>query len=297
PETRSPSPTPETRLPRPTPEPEVPIALPPQPTHDVPSGFIWPSASGRSVLRQLDRDQPARLRSDLAGRHGLADGSGRSDLLLFQLGSFCTKTSPRRRYGDVDEGREALLHLARSKSVLGDLLPRSTTLVLFPDGRGSHWLWTVTPWLETMRSAMAKAIEAADEAALSQQLEGYARAAILSMCVAARRGAVLDVHPSNFAFDGSAIAYLDDDIASGSRMPSIAYAMLQRVQEYAAHSKARESYIVRLQSEIERRLSSSDVRKLDLVAIVEAEPVRSEEAKAARERILGSVLRVSRGSA
>ena len=115
------------------------------------------------------------------------------------------------------------------------------------------------------------------------------------MRLAAVRGVVLDVHPSNFAFVGGALAYLDDDVADGPRMPSIAHALLQRVREYSAFVGARDSYLIKLQSEMERRLTGPLVEAIDLLAILEAEPARTPDDREALSRILGAAQRVARG--
>lgn len=239
--------------------------LVPLPTGEVPSGFLWPANVGREVLKGLLGVRP-RPRADLVGSTGQADGSGTSDLLLYEVDGWCFKSSLRRRYGDADAARDALVRLARSKLALGELLCRQTVLALQPDASGSFWLWTLTPWLTTLRAEMVEANAKGDEATLGAALEAYALAALESVTLAARGGPVLDVHPSNFARGPSGLCYLDDEQHAPGAMPAFGHAILQRAEEYARWPDAMARYLGALRGAMLARVSAPAVASLGLAS-------------------------------
>lgn len=272
--------------------------VPRLPGPDLPAGFIWPAATGRSILRKVPRDE-AVSRDDLVGRQNLADGSGTSDVLLLQAGDWCLKTSLRRRFTDLDAGRTALLELVRRKSLLGNLLPRETVLALASDEEArtsggaepEAWLWTVCPWLPSLRRQMAGAVERGDEAGLASALAAYAAAAIEGMALAARRQAQLDIHPSNFALTADGIWYVDDDIGTGSVLPAIGHALLQRVEEYGRWERAVDVYLSALEEALPAHLSAEDAQAIGLAEAVDQTVVRSSGAEAARQRLRRAIWR------
>lgn len=263
----------------------------PLPSPDVPTGFIWPASRGREVLRVLE-NEALELRRDLANRHGQADGSGRSDTLVCRAANACLKTSPRRRYGDVETARASLLRAAREKIQLGELFVPETVLVLQPDDDGAFWLWTVTPWLTTLRSRMSTASTSGDESTLAAALSDFARVAVDALVLAARQGVVLDVHPSNYAERDGKLYYLDDDIAGGASCPSIGHALLRRVEEYERWSGATDAYLETIESLITERLTAAEMTRLDLRNALDGVILRSARGLGARERLARRVASV-----
>jgi hypothetical protein len=262
------------------------------PGPDVPLGYVWPAALGRAVLRDLDR-RSARQRDDLVGRHGTSDGSGRSDVLIFEAGDLCLKTSLRRRFADAESGRAAMLHLARRKTLLDTLLPPRTVLCLQPESAGGAvWLWTVSPWVTTLRTWMARAVHEGDEAALQVALEAFARAAVDALVLAARAGVVLDVHPSNFAVADGRVVYLDDDVATGERLPAIGHVLLRRVEEYASFPRCTAAYVATLQQALGARLAPEEAEQLRLKQALAEALVRGEASEAAQASLVGCVERL-----
>lgn len=264
------------------------------PTPDAPSGFIWPAATGRDILRRVVSAGPPVERLDLVGQVGLASGSGASDLYIYEAGMWCLKTSRRRRFDEVESARTALLQLARKKVLLGELMPRHTVLTLQSDPEGKLWLWTICPWMGTLRSAMEHAAEHHDTKQLGEALAVFARMAVESMLQTARRGLVLDVHPSNFATVGERPVYLDDDISDGEHIPTVGHALLQRVLEYERSAAAVEHYLDVLEHQMLAELSADDVARLNLRNNIELVPVRSGAQDAARRRLLACVDRCAR---
>lgn len=265
-------------------------ADPPFPVPDVPSGHIWPGATGRDVLRSLPLEDAGR-RPDLVDQRGTAEGSGTSDTIIYRAREWCLKTSPRRLYRDVDDARAAILALVRKKLLLGSLRPEDTVIALREDGPARLWLWTVCPWMATLRGLMEQAKERGDEMALATALTRFADAAVRSLQLAVRSGLALDVHPSNFGAGPEGVCYLDDDIGEASRIPAIGYALLRRVEEYQEMSRAREAYLAALEEALPQNLSAAEARALDLGPAIEHAQVKSAAAAAAQQRLGRAVWR------
>lgn len=267
---------------------------PPFPSPEVPPGNIWPSATGRDTLRRIALAGEPVARTDLVGQHGLSTGSGSHDLLIFEAGMWCLKTSPRRRFADPDEARAQLLRLARRKALLGELMPRHTVLTVVEDGANRHWLWTACPWLGTLRSGLEHASRRADAAGVGDILVDYARAVLESIALAARRGVLLDVHPSNFALGGTQLYYLDDDVVEGTRAPTLGHAVLQRVAEYASFAPAVERYLEHLERELPARFDRTQLDRIGLADSLLALPIRTVTVAAAQRRLLSALERCPR---
>lgn len=268
-------------------EPLAPRAvteLPPLPTADVATGLIWP-AFGREVLRAIDTSELV-VRDDLVARHGAADGSGKSDVIICQAGRYCLKTSLRRRHREAEHARADLIQLARAKMRLGEFLLPGTVLAVEsePD---AHWLWTVTPWVTTLRAAMSGAIATGDEEELARALERFAAAAIESVWLAARQQVVLDVHPSNYAEVGGRLRYIDDDVGVGRALPAIGHALLRRAEEYARFPAALRRFGEAIVERAGRQLDA--VERAGLVEIVRDVIVRAPAAETLRARITSAL--------
>ena len=258
---------------------------PPLPRSAVPHGLIWPAATGRDLLRRVPLED-AEWRHDLTGPIGTQDGSGRSDTVIVEAGFWCLKTSPRRAYPDCDSARAALAALARSKIRLGSLLAKNTVLTLEPDARGTYWMWTVSPWLTTLRASMTYAEKHRYLESLAESLLLFAEAALDSLKLALAREIQLDVHPSNFARLGARVFYVDDDIGSGARVPSIGHALLRRVEEYAAHPEIVEAYVAHVVERLRRDFTRQDIASLGLEEAFESAIVSTSVGQTARSRML-----------
>jgi hypothetical protein len=239
------------------------------------------------VLRELDRERESSGEAFVEG--GLASvsaGAGRSDVILVRVGSLCLKTSVRRRFDDTDTARAALLRHARMKSMFGALVPHRVALCLHADEEGGVWLWSIGPWVMTLRHLMMSAVERDDEPALTEALAYFAEAAIEALLVNVCEGVVLDVHPSNFGRDGGRSVYLDDDASLGGKNPAIGHALLRRVDEYARFPVAVGRYVELLLRLLPERFTPAQVRTLDLVRGLREAFVSTEPALAARRRLV-----------
>lgn len=259
------------------------VSAPPLPVADVPSGHVWPAARGREILRSLplERLEP---RPDLDGRTGDADG-GESDAWLYRAGDWRLATSARRRFRDLDAARAAIVDLVRRKLLLGPLLPRDSVVVLRAHD-GEAWLWTVAPWLPTLGAALQAAEARGDEAGLARELEAFGEVATAAVRLAMRHGVALDVHPGNFARDATGLCYVADDVSLTRRLPALAQALLQRVEEYAHRPAAVERYVARLERSLPESSGPADPPALDLRAALEATPAHHPASERARERLV-----------
>jgi hypothetical protein len=260
-----------------------PASLPARPTHDVPVGLVWPH-TGRETLRQVAAERMV-LRKELVGRHGAADGSGKSDVIVCRAGAFCLKTSARRRHVDLERARADLLELARAKLRLGDWLLPGTVLAVQEDA-GWH-VWTVAPWVTTLRRAMGEPDSRADELRLADALARFAEAAIDAFALARRHEVVLDVHPANFAYVDGRVRYIDDDVGVGRDLPAIGHALLRRADEYARFPEALRRFADAAASHAVRRLDRDE--QAGLHAAVGDALVRSELAEEVRARLLDAL--------
>ncbi|MFW6067277.1 MAG: hypothetical protein ACOC97_02990 [Myxococcota bacterium] len=268
------------------------MKTPALPSPDAPAGHVWPTETGRSVLREACVAGAPRVRRDLAGQRGVANGSGASDVLIVQVGdTWCFKTSVRRCFDDADGARTALLELVQRKCALGPLIPDRTAIALRQDEGGRYWLWTVCPWVTTLRAAMTDAEGRANDGALGRALSCYARSVVEALLLAARRQIVLDVHPSNFAVVNGQTVYVDDDVADGRELPSIGHAVLRRIDEYGHRPSAVSTYVRALEREISERLTPEDIRALDLVTKLELARAVSPAVREARSQLVSTLSR------
>lgn len=264
--------------------PTVPESLsgPALPIPTVPSGFVWPAAGGREILCQLPLSQ-ARQRTELEGP-GMVDRSER--VFIYEAGTWCLKTSPRRCYPTLEQARDALVLLARNKMALRSMLVENTVLTLRSEATGSQWLWTISPWLTTLGRTMLLAKRDRDTGALEQALMDYARAVLEALKLAVRQHVQLDVHPSNFAKEGSKVVYIDDDIFSGERPPRVGHALLGSLEDFCEFPDALDAYASRLLSGLKEELRAPELALLGLRDALGATDVRSEPVRALRGRLL-----------
>ena len=261
--------------------------LPPLRDATIAPGNLWPAATGREVLRRLAQVRP-RARHDLVAQLGDRDGSGKVSTVIYDADGWCLKTSTSRRFDDLDAARVALVKLARTKIALGTLTLSSTVLVTSSDSSGGYWVWTFAPWRTTLRAAMTDAMTDGNPARLGDALTQFAGAVTEALVRALRAGQGLDLHPSNFALDGDALVYLDDDVVPAPPVPGAAHAILQRAEELQGYTAAIERYAASLIEQISARLTGEDLARLRLVDELRAATPRAAPARALRARLLAA---------
>lgn len=272
------------------------VAAPPLPPQPNPrNSIVWPSKRGRQILGSLGEERLHR--ADLGARSSSADGSGKSDGYFFRSGQWCLKTSVRRRHSDIESGRAQLLRTARFKVLLSELLLPDTTLALQPADDGSHWLWTVAPWVTTIGAELVRAAEERDTGGVRDALVAYARAAVRAIVFGAHTGVELDVHPGNFARSGDKIWYIDDDFHVSQDLHAIGHAILRRFDEYASFEGAVDGYLEVLQEEFCASVPPEAIRLTKLQESIAHASVRSTTGLAAREFLLQTLhIRASGGA-
>jgi CheY-like chemotaxis protein len=268
------------------------IEFPPLPKGNSPDEFIWPVEGSLSVIQSIPKNELI-LRTDLIGQSGRAgDESYKSDVLIYQAGPWCLRTSLKKRYPTSSVAVDELLQLSRMKDMLGPLNLAETVLAVVPDSKSVYWLWTITPWLSSLASEMDQADKNDDESGVTSALVKFAYGALDSLLLASRKGIALDVHPSNYATYSSRIIYIGDDISKSSQLPSIGYALLSCVNEYVQWQTSVNAYLETLISLLTSRLSRADVERLDLVAAIDDTPAHTKGTEAARLRLTHAVMEI-----
>lgn len=273
--------------------------IPTFPSTELPDKCFWP-IDNRKYLKDIPLENLQQC-SALVGQQGLADGSGKSDALIYKAGDWCLKTSLRNNFITIEDGYNALSKLSKKKAILANLLPPQTILILQPENTTSCWLWTVTPWYKTLRSLMLEAIENNSEVILAASLQAFARVAIDAIILSSRQNISLDIHPSNFALpdyqlsnkinlsDYENVVYLDDDIVEMAESLTIGYALLRRIDEFEKWKKAINLYILTLEDAILSKISQADIQKLRLLEAFQDIPVRTIAAQSFATRIVSII--------
>lgn len=258
-----------------------PRVVPPLPQPTVASGFIWPAATGRELLRNVPLESATpRWQPVPSGVEPTPQN------FVFHAGSWCLRTSSERWFAGADEARDALLALVRRKILLGPLLMSDTVLTLQSDPQGGYWLWTVTPCLITLEATLR---EKADEPSrLETGLAAYAAAALTTLRYAVRHQVLLDLHPANFASIGGHTYYVGDDIRQGDWPADFGTRALAPVDELAANPMLREAYVRDLVMGLKAEFCSADTNER-LQRSFDAATVESDVGRAARARLLQAV--------
>ena len=259
-------------------EPEAP----PLPVEDAPTSFIWPSSTGRELLRRIPLAE-AVWRKDLAPASN--EGSDRSDF-VFEAGLWCLKTSSDGCYADLSSAHQALLTSARRKLALGELLAKDTLLTLSTDQRGKYWLWVIRPWLTSVETLLAHAQARDDESALRDALVGYADAVLRAIELAHLQSLKLCLSPRCFAMLGEQAFYVGDDIADGGLNPDFARDVLERVEQLPSHTEAIEAYVTHIEHELRGRFQGPALETLGVSRLLRGTRPRTPQGRKARGRWL-----------
>lgn len=260
---------------------------PPLPGENTPTGFIWPSSTGRELLLRIPLSE-AVWRKDLTAASD--DAKGRS-LFVFEAGLWCLRTGSDCCYADLDSAHRALLTTAHRKLALGELLAKNTLLTLSADERGAYWLWTISPWLTSVETLITHAQARNDERALREALVAYADAVLRALELARTHSLKLRVSPSCFAMLGAQVVYVGDDIADGGLSPDFGRDVLERVEQLPSHIEAVEAYVTHLEYELRGRFNRPDLETLGVPRLLRGMRPRTPLGREA----LGRWLRAANG--
>jgi len=258
-----------------------PRVVPPLPQPAVASGFIWPAATGRELLRGVPLETATLRAAPVAAGVELTPQS-----FVFDAGSWCLCTSSERWFAGPDQARDALLALVRRKILLGPLLVSDTVLTLQSDPQGGYWLWTVTPWLATLEAVMREKAE--EPSRLETGLAAYAAAALTTLRYAVRHQVLLDLHPANFALIRGSTYYVGDDIRQGNWPADFGTRVLAPVEELAASPGLSEAYVRDLVMGLRAEFRGAETSGR-LQESFDSASVESEVGRAARDRLLQAV--------
>lgn len=126
------------------------VAAPIAPTHEVPSGLVWPPIEGRIALRDASRP----------GARGHGDAAG--DWVVTLAGDWRAHSPAQAVFTDRDEGREQLVAWARAHTSAHGLLSRQRCIALAETGDGRWRLWQVVMTLPSLRDHLEEAEGATD---------------------------------------------------------------------------------------------------------------------------------------
>ena len=261
---------------------------PPLPDPKATTNLVLPGWQASEILRQVPWAE-VQLRSDLMGKSGQSDGSGKTDTFIYRAGNWCLKTSAQRRFQNEEAVIKELAQLMIVKGALDNLHPANTLYCAEPDADNLYWLWTISPWLLTLRGEMSAAVAAQDEDALTLALAKYASAVVRALRLAVQMGFVLDVHPSNFANQSNRIVYIDDEVSPGTSIPTAGYALLLRVQEYAQWPRAISGYLEAFGEALQTKLRPEELERVDLLRLVREVTPASELVAGAKEQLLEQI--------
>ncbi|MFW6067278.1 MAG: GTP-binding protein [Myxococcota bacterium] len=261
------------------PPPDPWPVLPPLPDPGVPSGFIWPAATGREVLRSVHASEEELVRG--------SPPDDVRDALVLERGMWRLTTAPRFHYRDADEGRAALLQMARRKSALGALLAPRTALSLQPGEGTAHWLWSVAPGMTPLDAHIAHARRQNDTAELCEELRVYARALLEAAALSIRRELVLDLHPRSFARVGRDVYYVGNRLEPGRSVSGLARILLAPLATHATVGDAVETYVVTVLEVLGERLTAEELERVGLRAELTFLVPGSDAQWWAREQLLG----------
>ena len=139
------------------------LGAPRPPSPDAPSGLIWPPVDGRLILHRI-ADLGLRTRVTSVGDCVAGLGSG-----------WRVHSRASARFGDLEEGRSALIGWARQHAATGRLLSRPRCIVLSETGDGQWRLWQIVAAERSLRELLSSRIEDLDPDEAARELAEAAR--------------------------------------------------------------------------------------------------------------------------
>ncbi|MBS2014570.1 MAG: hypothetical protein JST00_16910 [Deltaproteobacteria bacterium] len=214
---------------------------PPLPRADVPTGFVWPAHTGRSVLGRLGLDAIHRV-DEVAGGRFVVVAAGH-----------VAETSLDARFADAETARQALVRRARELAQLERLLVPETVLVAQSAPDGSCWIWRIRPELPTVDVSLRSARAPTDI------LASYATALVDAARVTLRHDLHLDLAPSSFGLQGAVVRHIGAlRPASTSDRTRLASAIAEAIRETARSEIEKTALLDIVERESARRLLADE---------------------------------------
>jgi len=219
-----------------------------------------------------------RSRTDLVAVQGARSGSGRSDGEFWEAPGWFLKTRATRHFADPTAALAALDDLDQLRRPLGPLVPARSTLLVWEHGDGRWRIWTLAPFLDTLRTRLDRAAAAGDWDQFGRALTAFATGLGETVEASVVHGRGLDANPANFAIQGARLRYLDDDVTLTHDALGVEDAFVTRFREYPdAPAALWEAYERRFGDELMARATADILRRLRL-------PVRLQAAAALQRR-------------
>jgi CheY-like chemotaxis protein len=266
-------------IPAPKPEP-IPLT-PPLPGNQPDKEIVSPAWMANLLLDEQFLETPT-LRTDLISPADIGQ------CWIYQAGKYCLKTSRQLRFDNPAAATAYLETYLQRHTALGELYPDHTFFVLTPDAHGHYWLWAISPWLVTLESELADAVNQNDEVALAAALCKFAEAVQRSLQLALEKQLRLKVHPAHFAsmYAGGPLVYVADEVGQGACLPDIGKAIFACASDYAAWPQALQIYLDLLGIGLSNRFNQEQVRQVDLLRAVSEVQLNTEALRAAQAQLL-----------
>lgn len=184
--------------------------LPALPASDSPSGLIWPTDEGRSILRRALGATPELENAREAPR------------LRYDAGAWSMWVDQNNGAESLELGRQALLRAVRKSVHLGSLRFPQVALCLAPEhpqegvgssARNTWYLWRISPGAASIRDTLDYGVRTRSPEYLGEHLLGYltgvAAAYELEQSLGFELG--LELSPSAFCLVGTRPYYLLED--------------------------------------------------------------------------------------
>jgi hypothetical protein len=226
------------------------------PHADVPTGFIWPAHTGRTILRTL------------AGTGALAASpkTTPAGTVSHRACGFALRTDRSRRFDGAEGAQQALVRAARHRTQLDQLLVPDTVVVAQSSDDGTWWLWTVMPELPTFATTLASIAAEADERRRAW-LDTYGAALVDAVRASLRHGFGLELGPDAFGVDGSLLRYVGDLVGPRSS-EELASAVVDAIVALGRPPAETDIVLAAFDREIQRRLTHEE--RASTAAVVSA---------------------------
>lgn len=232
--------------------------LPPFPDEEVASGSVWPGTTGRTLLRSVAR----------ALAESGVERVPSTDAIVVRAGRFRLGTSPSRRYRDPAEARAALLDEARGRVRIGALQAPEAALVLASGDDGATWLWSVSPWVSSLRSDIELADAKSDDAKSVAAARWHGRAAAEAIVVGLRERVGLPLDAEQFGVVADRVVYLGDRIGPADPADTIADRVRAAAAGYGARPPLARAFAEALGAALEKGPPSLDGVRASLASAV-----------------------------
>lgn len=242
--------------PRPADASSTVAKLPVLPHAGVPTGFIWPAHTGRTILRTL------------AGTGALAatPKANAQGVVSHAACGWTLRTDRSRRFDTAESAQQALVRAARHRTQLDQLLVPDTVVVAQSSDDRTWSLWTVMPELSSFAATLTN-LGPEDDETRHAWLDAYGAALVDAVRASLRHGFGLELGPDRFGVDGRLLRYVGD--ITEPRSPSeLASAVVDAIVALGQSPADIDVVLAAFDREIQRRLTHEE--RASTAAVVSA---------------------------